>query len=118
MMATDKPKGVGEVPKPVTFTYPEGDKIEGEVIKEVGQEIPGMVAGKYYAVIQLIEYPDEKRRVRFGYYRKKPDQDRYRWASQTTYHFPAGFTQELLQKAEKKNILYFQPQAITKNIML
>ncbi|RUM33260.1 MAG: hypothetical protein DSY33_04880 [Archaeoglobus sp.] len=81
----EEPKGVGSVPKPVQFTYPEGVKKEGTVIKEVGAEIEVEKLGKYYAVIQLIEWQDGEKDIRFGYYRKKPGAKRYNWAKQPLF---------------------------------
>ena len=104
-MVKNKLPGIRDPPKNTKFKYPEGVKIRGKVIKEVRKFKHGTVSGDYCMVIQLVEYPDGKDRVRFGYYRKKPGDDKFRWASQTTYQAPVDFTQDLIKMAEKEGIL-------------
>lgn len=100
-----KPAEVKDPPKPSTFTYPEGPKLKGEVIKEIGERKKGETIGDYYFVIQRIRYPElDEDFIRFGYYRKKPGQKKFRWASQFTYHAPVGFTRNLIEKAEKQGL--------------
>jgi|GEM_PF-3131083 len=101
----ERPIGVGAVPKRMHFRYPEGTTLTGTVIREVGEEFDAEEYGSYYFVIQLIEGLDGEKYVRFGYYRKKPGQDRYRWGSQTTYLATVDFTKELLKEAKKGDIL-------------
>jgi len=104
-MMSEKPNGVRDVPKSTYFKYPEGMKLEGMVVKEVGKIYKNSVIGDYYAIVQLIEHPNEEDCVRFGYYRKKPGTERFRWASQTTYEFPVSLTKELIKMAEEEGIL-------------
>lgn len=105
MIREEECKGVRNPPKPVYFKYPEGTKIKGRVIKEVRKKYKSSVIGDYCAVVQLIEHPMDENCVRFGYYRKKPGTEKFKWASQTTYEFPVGFTKELIKKAKKEGIL-------------
>jgi len=100
------PDGVRTVPKPTRFTYPDGKRIKGEVIKEVGKVRKGIVAGDYYFVIQLIKYPkDNEKYVRFGYYKKDVGEEKYKWVRNGSYHCSIEFTRELIKEAEKEGIL-------------
>lgn len=99
------PEGVRNTPKPTYYSYPEEKKLKGMVVKEVGEERKGKVAGDYYMVIQLIKYPDKSVNVRFGYYRKGPGGKKYTWGSQTTFDAPLDFTKRLIEKAKKEGIL-------------
>ena len=97
--------GIRDPPKYQKFKYPEGGENRAKIIKEVRKKKLGTVSGEYCFVIQLIEYTGEENRVRFGYYRKKAGENKYRWASQTTYQAPVSFTKELIKMAEKDGIL-------------
>jgi hypothetical protein len=97
--------GIKKPPKKVRFSYPEGPTSEGTVIKEVGELVDCGIYGDYVFVIQLIDYGDEDKHVRFGYYRKKPGSDRFIWGSQTTYHTGVDVTNRLINKANKEKIL-------------
>lgn len=96
--------GIRNVPKPTHFKYPEGTKVNGTVVKEIGLEYKSTIIGDYYAVVQLIEHPNEENCIRFGYYRKKPGSKKFRWGSQTTYEFPVEFTKKLIEKAKNEGI--------------
>ena len=102
------------------FRYPEKKKLIGEVLVEKGKllETKRKDHGDYYFVCQLVkpitmidkdgkEYPPEfqEKHIRFGYYRRKPRSDTFRWGSQTTYHAPLKLTKQLIKEAEKGGIL-------------
>lgn len=97
--------GIRDPPKKLKFKYPEGGKANAEVVKEIRKKKLGTVSGEYCFVIQLVKYPGSEDRVRFGYYRKKAGDTKYRWASQTTYQAPVSFTKELIRMAEREGIL-------------
>ena len=73
-------------------------------LKRGGKLHKSSAIGDYYAVIQLIQRPNEENNIRFGYYRKKPNGKKVTWGSQTTYEFPVSFTKELIKMAEKEGI--------------
>lgn len=115
-----KPKGVKNPPKDMGFKYPEGNKMIGKVLDEEGALLKTRRKdhGDYYFVCQLIEpttmvdkdgnkYSPEfkEKHIRFGYYRRKPGSDTFRWGSQTTYHAPLSLTKKLLDKAKDKGML-------------
>ena len=100
-----KPKEIRDPPKKVVFNYPEGTRSEGMVIKEVGELVETKDFGDYYFVVQLIDYDDEEKCVRFGYYRKKPGGKKFVWGSQTTFHTEQDTTNRLIKRAKKEGIL-------------
>ena len=104
-MIKNKFPGIRDPPKDTSFKYPEGGEIKGKVIKEVRKLKHGNVSGDYCMVIQLVEYPDNKDRIRFGYYRKKPGSKMFKWGSQTTFQAPVDFTKDMIKMAKKEGVL-------------
>ena len=105
-----KYRGVRDPPKNTHFKYPNGEEIKGKVVDEVHLENSGK-GGDYLFVIQKIEYEDvpepdaENPWIRFGYYRKEHDEDKYRWGSQTTFHVDKRRVEEIVKKAVDKGFL-------------
>jgi hypothetical protein len=99
--------GVKSPPKPLYFKYPSGHTLEGTVIDEVYIRTSGADGSDYLCVIQKIRLPDFPRQpdIRFGYYRKKKSERRWRWGSQTTFQFGKSTTEKLLRKAIAKGFL-------------
>lgn len=108
--ALKKYLGVRDPPKTTHFKYPNGTEIEGKVVDEVYLESSGK-GGDYLFVIQKIEYkevpdPDaENPWIRFGYYRKEHDKDKYRWGSQTTFQIDKRSVEEIVMRAVDKGFL-------------
>ena len=102
---TDLVKKMQEpIGKPVSFTYPLGEKRRRGVLKDrsitrSNAEHPDEVP--YWNVADLIEFSGEPERwLRFGYYRMP--KGRLNWASQTTATFRFSEWRRLMVKAAKE----------------
>ena len=79
--------GVRPVPKSIRYTYPNGHKRRGTFVDRVEGRSSGK-GGHYLMVIEKILWQDQREpTVRFGYYRRERDEKKWRWGSQTTFHF-------------------------------
>ena len=103
-------EGIRDTPKKLEFNYPGGQKLIGEVTKEVRKKLKAIDDSEYCFVIQLIEtkkHPEgsTEPHIRFGYYKKSSGSNRFNWASRMTYHAPLSLTKMLLKEAEEEGIL-------------
>lgn len=97
---------ISKLPRPVTYTYPNGLIKKGKVIKEVGIKEHGTTMN-YYNLIQILKMDRGEKWIRFAYYVKNFGQsDKYwRWGSQTTLTLTPKTFRKLIKMAEKEGIL-------------
>jgi hypothetical protein len=82
------------------FKYPEGVTHRAKRQRSAEIERDYGVIGRYRLVLEdLVFEHDQHVEIRFGYYRKGPKSEQWRWASQTTFCFPVEDTLELLAEA-------------------
>jgi hypothetical protein len=97
--------GVKPIPKSVRYTYPNGHKRRGTVVERVVGRSSGK-GGDYLMVIEEIIWEGARQpTVRFGYYRKERHEKKWRWGSQTTFHFGKSKTEGIIRKAIAKGFL-------------
>ena len=97
-----------DLPRPVAYTYPNGNTIKGRVVAEVAEDEKSDRAGKDYRnVIQRLEMENGEIWVRFGYYKKDFGQGEkgWQWGSQTTATLSPECAKRLIRQAEEKGIL-------------
>jgi len=101
--------GVRPIPRKVRYTYPNGHKRHGELLDRVELRTSGN-GGSYLMVIEKIPMEGARKpTIRFGYYRKETSEKRWRWGSQTTFHFGKGKTERIIRKAIAKGFFNVCP---------
>ncbi len=87
--------------RPVAFRYPSGKGDRRGRLKDraIVRSAPGPSGATYWDIVDLIEFPGERRPlyIRIGYYRQVGDE--LRWGSQTTIVEPVDMMTRLLTQA-------------------
>lgn len=104
----ETPPGVAPCPKDFgPIHYPDGSELSGTVVREVGIITDAIKGdGEYYKVIQRINLDDqEKDAIRFTYYRRESEDERFHFGGQTSFITYVDDTLKLLEEAKEEKIL-------------
>ncbi|MDG6914628.1 MAG: hypothetical protein JRN23_07065 [Nitrososphaerota archaeon] len=101
---------ITNLPKDASYTYPDGFKRKGKVLKATEPSYISSPHGDYACRIELMSFEDGPDKfVRFAYYRRPPekrrDENGWNWAAQWTWSFDVKTTREQVERATAMGLL-------------